>query len=178
LRNKLAAQSDPADILLIDCPPSLGILTLNALSTVDEVLIPLQPHYLALHGLSRLLDTIQLVADRLNPRLRLFGVVLCMYDKSTRLAAEVTEDIESFFATARERAASGEETTAWSAGLVMKTRIRKNIRLAEAPSFGQSISDYAADSNGAADYAGLAAEVVAAVLPARQEPGTAVGRAA
>jgi len=163
---------DPFDFLVIDCPPSLGLLSLNALAAVDEVLLPLQPHFLALHGLSKLLETIELAADYVNPRLRLLGVVLCLYEAGTRLAGEVGRDVEAFFSE------SGKGHPAWRDARVFQSRIRRNIRLAEAPSFGQSIFDYAADSNGAADYAGLAAEVVAAVLPARQEPGTAVGRAA
>ena len=83
--------------MFIDCPPSLGILTLNALAAVDEVFLPLQPHFLALHGLSKLLQTIDLVAKRLNDRLKLSGVVYCMYESGTRLAAEVADDVEQFF---------------------------------------------------------------------------------
>ena len=82
------------DFVLIDCPPSLGMLTINALSAVDDVFLPLQPHFLALHGLSKLLQTIDLVPERLNDRLQLAGVVLCLYDSGTRLAAEVTGDVE------------------------------------------------------------------------------------
>jgi len=152
LRDKLAELPDRFDHLLVDCPPSLGLLTLNALSAVDEVLLPLQPHFLALHGLSKLLETIELVARRLNPRLRLAGVVLCLYESGTRLAAEVTGDVEKFFAESR----GGGHV--WSGGRIFQSRIRRNIRLAEAPSFGQSIFQYAADSNGAADYRDLASE--------------------
>jgi len=139
--------------VLIDCPPSLGILTLNALSAVSEVLIPLQPHFLALHGLSRLLETIDRVAAGLNGRLRLSGVVLCMYDAGTRLAVEVSQDVEEFFRNAADR------TATWGAAKVFQTRIRRNIRLAEAPSFGQSIFEYAPSSNGAEDYRRLAEEI-------------------
>ncbi len=96
LRDKLARASDAFDFVFIDCPPSLGILTLNALAAVDEVFLPLQPHFLALHGLSKLLQTIDLVSKRLNDRLKLSGVVYCMYDTGTRLAAEVTNDVEQF----------------------------------------------------------------------------------
>jgi chromosome partitioning protein len=152
-REKLREDTMSFDYLLVDCPPSLGILTLNALAAVDEVIIPLQPHFLALHGLSRLLETIELVAARLNDRLRLSGVVLCMYDSSTRLAAEVTQDVEEFFRNARQR------QTPWSAAQVFHTRIRRNIRLAEAPSFGQSVFEYAPTSNGAEDYQALAEEI-------------------
>lgn len=153
LRDKLDEDREPFDYLFIDCPPSLGILTLNALAAVDEVFIPLQPHFLALHGLSKLLETIELVARRLNPRLRLSGVVLCMFDGSTRLASEVSRDVEQFF----EQCRTGRHC--WSEAQPFATRIRRNIRLAEAPSFGQSIFDYAPGSNGADDYRQLAAEV-------------------
>ena len=156
LRDKLAEDSEIFDYVLIDCPPSLGILTLNALAAVDEVFIPLQPHFLALHGLSKLLETIELVAGRLNDRLKLSGVILCMYDANTRLAAEVTQDVEAFFEAARGK------QTPWADVKPFRTRIRRNIRLAEAPSFGQSIFEYAPDSNGAEDYAGLAEEILAA----------------
>ena len=97
LRDHLCAEPDLFDYLIFDCPPSLGILTLNALTAVHEVFLPLQPHFLALHGLSKLLQTIQLVAARLNPQLKLSGVVMCMYDAGTRLAAEVCGDVEEFF---------------------------------------------------------------------------------
>ena len=154
LRDKLEEDGESFDFLFIDCPPSLGILTLNALAAVDEVFIPLQPHFLALHGLSKLLETIDLVARRLNPRLRLSGVVLCMFDGTTRLAGEVSRDVEQFFAQCR----AGQ--SCWSDAQPFETRIRRNVRLAEAPSFGQSIFEYAPTSNGADDYRQLAAEVV------------------
>jgi len=152
----------PFEFLVIDCPPSLGLLSLNAMAAVDEVLLPLQPHFLALHGLSKLLETIELAADHVNPQLRLLGVALCLYEGGTRLASEVGRDVEAFFAEA-ERG-----HPAWRDARVFQTKIRRNIRLAEAPSFGQSIFDYAADSYGAADYRSLAEEVAAAILPARQ----------
>lgn len=153
LRDKLLADPPPVDYLLIDCPPSLGILTLGALGAVGEVLIPLQPHFFALHGLSKLLETIRLAASRLNVNLKLGGVVLCMYDGGTRLAAEVGRDVEEFFQNARG------QSTPWADAEIFRTRVRRNIRLAEAPSFGQSILQYAPDSNGAKDYRKLAAEV-------------------
>ncbi|MCE9544228.1 MAG: AAA family ATPase [Planctomycetia bacterium] len=161
LRDKLAAEPDAFDYAIIDCPPSLGVLTINALAAVDEVLLPLQPHFLALHGLSKLLSTIDLVARRLNERLRLSGVVLCMYESGTRLASEVSGDVEEFFTAGR-----GQQTP-WSHARIFTTRIRRNIRLAEAPSFGQSIFDYAPDCHGAEDYRALAAEIAA--LAAVQE---------
>ena len=161
LRDKLRADPPPVDYLLVDCPPSLGILTLGALGAVGEVLIPLQPHFFALHGLSKLLETIRLASSRLNVNLKLGGVVLCMYDGGTRLAAEVGRDVEEFFQNARG------QSTPWADAEIFRTRVRRNIRLAEAPSFGQSILQYAPDSNGAKDYKSLAAEV------ARQDRATA-----
>ena len=95
LQDKLDEDSEEFDFLILDCPPSLGVLTLNALTAAGEVFLPLQPHFLALHGLSKLLRTIELVARRLNPTLRLTGIVYCMYESSTRLAAEVTTDVEA-----------------------------------------------------------------------------------
>ena len=155
-----AEEGESFEYLLIDCPPSLGLLSLNALAAVDEVLLPLQPHFLALHGLSKLLETIELVAEHVNPRLRLLGVVLCMHESGTRLAGEVGRDVQAFFGSA------GGRHPAWCGARVFETRVRRNIRLAEAPSFGQSIFDYAPDSHGADDYRALAAEIdqAAAVL--------------
>jgi chromosome partitioning protein len=155
LRDKLRQYEHPLDYLLIDCPPSLGILTINALAAVEEVFIPLQPHFLALHGLSKLLETVDLVAKRLNEGLRLSGIIFCMYDATTRLAMEVSADVEAFFQSARS------QPTSWSEARTFQTRIRRNIRLAEAPSFGQSIFQYAANSHGAEDYRQLAREISA-----------------
>lgn len=154
LRDKLEEDLETFDYLFIDCPPSLGILTLNALAAVEEILIPLQPHFLALHGLSKLLETIELVAKRLNSRLRLNGVILCMYDSSTRLALEVSQDVDEFFRRAQR------EQSPWADARIFQTRIRRNVRLAEAPSFGQSIFQYAPASNGAEDYRNLAGELL------------------
>ena len=154
LRDKLRDDTAEFDYLFVDCPPSLGILTLNALAGVDEVFIPLQPHFLALHGLSKLLETIDLVARRINNRLKLSGVILCMFDGGTRLAIEVSEDVEEFFRTAKDPRAP------WACAYTFQTRIRRNVRLAEAPSFGQSIFQYAPTSNGADDYRSLAMEIL------------------
>lgn len=154
LRDKLRLDNTNFDFLIIDCPPSLGVLTLNALTAVDEVFLPLQPHFLALHGLSKLLRTIEIVAKRLNPTLKLTGVVLCMYESATRLAAEVSRDVEDFFK------AHTAHQGVWSGAKFFQTRIRRNIRLAEAPSFGQSIFQYAPTSNGTEDYLSLAYETL------------------
>jgi chromosome partitioning protein len=132
------------------------------LAAVDEVLLPLQPHFLALHGLSKLLQTIDVVSRRLNPRLKLTGVVLCQYESATRLAGEVAHDVAEFFESQRDKA------TAWSNAQIFETRIRRNIRLAEAPSFGQSILQYAADSKGAEDYRSLAKELNKVPVAARE----------
>jgi chromosome partitioning protein len=153
LRDRLAEDPAAFDYLIFDCPPSLGLLAVNALTAVEEVLLPLQPHFLALHGLSKLLGTINVVSQRLNPRLRLSGVVLCMYETGTRLAAEVAGDVTDFFDQEQQPGCP------WSDVKVFGSRIRRNIRLAEAPSFGQSIFDYSPNSNGAEDYQALAEEV-------------------
>jgi chromosome partitioning protein len=154
LRDKLAQDDQQFDFIVVDCPPSLGVLTINALTMVKEVFLPLQPHFLALHGLSKLLRTIEIVSKRLNRDLRLSGVLFCMYDSGTRLAAEVSSDVTAFFQGAQE---SGSIATGARA---FETKIRRNIRLAEAPSFGQSIFQYAPTSPGADDYRALAAEVL------------------
>jgi chromosome partitioning protein len=177
LRDKLAAVADDFDYVLIDCPPSLGILTINALSAVDDVFLPLQPHFLALHGLSKLLKTIGLVNERLNDRLQLAGVVLCLYESGTRLAAEVAGDVDQFFREARKGG------RAWANVRLFETRIRRNIRLAEAPSFGQSIFGYAATSPGAEDYRALGGEMLAyyagrAMLEAAAKPAAPTAIAA
>lgn len=154
LRDKLVEDDGNFDFVIIDCPPSLGVLTVNALTAVREVFLPLQPHFLALHGLSKLLWTVEMVQQRLNPSLRLSGVVLCLYESGTRLAAEVSDDVEAFF---RKRAKTSD---ARAQTRIFATRIRRNIRLAEAPSFGQSIFEYAPQSNGAQDYRALTDELI------------------
>lgn len=154
LRDKLEADEEAFDYLILDCPPSLGVLTLNALTAATEIFLPLQPHFLSLHGLSKLLKTIDLVSKRLNPGLKLTGIVFCMYDSGTKLAAEVSTDVKEFFTDQRV------SNSVWKDATNFETMIRRNIRLAEAPSFGQSIFDYAPQSNGALDYIALAAEVL------------------
>jgi chromosome partitioning protein len=153
LRDQLDADPEPFDYVLMDCPPSLSILTLNALCAAREVLIPLQAHFLALHGLSKLLETIHLVSKRVNRDLKVAGILLCLYDAGTRLGGEVIEDLDRFFEIRR----SG--NVPWANAQLFRTRIRRNIRLAECPSFGQSIFKYAPSSRGAEDYASLAAEI-------------------
>ena len=154
LRDRMQDDDQTFDYLILDCPPSLGVLTVNALVAVNEVFLPLQPHFLALHGLSKLLRTIEVVSRRLNSGLRLSGVMLCMYDSNTRLAAEVSTDIDEFFQASKGAREFYREAK------FFETRFRRNIRLAEAPSFGQSIFQYARDSNGSHDYLALAEEVM------------------
>ena len=153
LRDQLDADDESFDYVLMDCPPSLGILTINALCAAREVFIPLQAHFLALHGLSKLLETIGLVSKRVNRDLKVGGVMLCLYDAGTRLGGEVIEDLDQYFDGRRHANAP------WADARVFQTRIRRNIRLAECPSFGQSIFQYAPTSRGAEDYASLASEV-------------------
>lgn len=160
LRDLLAAEAGNYDYVMLDCPPSLSVLTLNALCAAGEVLIPLQAHFLALHGLSKLLETIHLVSKRVNRELKVAGVVLCMYESGTRLGTEVVEDLDTFFEKRRDA------TAPWAEARVFKAKIRRNIRLAEAPSFGQSIFDYSPTSRGAEDYEALCGELAGTTLPA------------
>jgi chromosome partitioning protein len=141
----------------MDCGPSLGVLTLNALSAASEVLIPLQPHFLALHGLGKLFETTALVKKRINAELDITGVILCLCESNTKLAQEVVSDLEEFLAKSRAAQAP------WSRARIFATRIRRNIKLAECPSFGQSIFRYAPKCPGAEDYASLAQEVLTTV---------------
>jgi chromosome partitioning protein len=132
------------DFILIDCPPSLGLLTVNALTVANGVILPLQCEYFALEGMQQLLKTIQLVRSRLNPHIGLFGVVLTMYDPRTNLAKEVVEEISQHFP--RER---------------FQTIIPRNVRLSEAPSFGLTVLEHDGRSPGALAYKDLAEEVIA-----------------
>ncbi len=153
LRDQLQSEQDRFDFLLMDCGPSLGVLTLNALCAAQEVFIPLQPHFLALHGLGKLFETTALVKKRINAHLDITGIVLCLCDSNTRLAQEVVGDLHDFL----ERNRSSQMP--WAHTKVFQTRIRRNIKLAECPSFGQSIFSYAARCPGAEDYSALAREV-------------------
>jgi chromosome partitioning protein len=154
LRDALAGVSQRYDLIMIDCPPSLGVLTINGLAAMHEVLVPMQPHFLALQGLGKLLETIRLIKDRINPHLRVSGVILCMYEAGTRLAGEVTADLSAFLDASRGSDAP------WADARVFQTIVRRNIKLAECPSHGLAIYDYAPESNGAKDYAALAAELL------------------
>jgi chromosome partitioning protein len=154
LRDALEQDTEQFDFLLMDCAPSLGVLTLNALAAADEVFIPLQPHFLALHGLSKLFETTALVAKRINPRLKVTGVIVCLYESTTNLTHEVIRDLEAFLDRSRGAAVP------WAMARVYETRIRRNIKLAECPSHGMSIFGYAPKCPGAMDYLDLAREVM------------------
>ena len=150
----------------MDCAPSLGVLTINALASANEVFIPLQPHFLALHGMGKLLETTALVAKRINPALKVTGIILCLYESGTRLAQEVVDDLQDYLDKSRGSNAP------WAKARIFATKIRRNIKLAECPSFGQSIFAYAPTCNGGLDYAALAQEVLGAnpaVVSARVE---------
>jgi len=154
LSRVLAGVSDDYDYVLLDCPPSLGLLTVNALTAADSVLIPTQCEYYALEGLSQLIATLNLVRDNLNPGLEIKGVVLTMYDARTNLSADVAAEVRSHLGSA-----------------VFETVVPRSIRLSEAPSFGLPIALYRADSRGAIAYAELAHELRARV-PAPRPPSS------
>ncbi len=154
LRDLLLPDEGGFDFILMDCGPSLGVLTLNALAAASEVFIPLQPHFLALHGMSKLLETTALVAKRINPPLRVTGIVICLYESTTKLSNEVIRDLQDYLDKSRDT------TAPWAKARIFQTRIRRNIKLAECPSFGQSVFEYAPKCPGAEDYAALAAEVM------------------
>lgn len=143
LRQRLGALKGPWQYMLIDCPPALGLLTVNALAAAREVLVPVESHFMALGGLAHMLDTLEIVKERLNSEITLAGIVACRVDLRTRHAQEVVEQLRGRFGP-----------------LVYNTLIRENIRLAECPSFGQPITRYDSACNGAEDYRRLATEVI------------------
>jgi chromosome partitioning protein len=154
------------DYVFIDCPPSLGLLTLNALSLAKEVFVPMQAHFLALQGVGKLLETVGLVCQSVNPSLRVTGIILCMHEGQTTLAREIVADLDSFFENARH------QDVPWKSCRVLRPAIRRNIKLAEAPSFGKTIFDYEPWCPGALDYRKLAERVTAdweAVLARRAD---------
>lgn len=152
--------AEPADYIIFDCPPSLGLLSINALAAANEVIITVQTEFLALMGMSKLVEVVTLIQRRLNPQLKITGIAPCLYDSRLRLAREVLGEIRKYFP-----------------GQVFRQAVRSNVKLAEAPSFGSSIIEYAPESNGALDYRKLAVEVIAqekshpelAHLPAPQD---------
>lgn len=147
---KKSVQARELEFLLIDCPPSLGLLTLNALATAREVIVPMQAHFLALQGVARLLQTVGVVFEQVNSALQVSGIILCMFEGQTRLAGEVVENLNSFFAEGRDK------NVPWRNCRVLQPPVRRNIKLAEAPSFGQAIFDYDKACPGAQDYRELA----------------------
>ena len=155
LGNKLRHVLDRYDVVMFDCPPSLGLLTLNALAVAREVLVPMQAHFLPLQGVGKLLETVGLVCENVNPDLRVSGIVLCAHEANTTLSREIVADLENFFEQAR-----GQDVP-WRDCRVLEPAIRRNIKLAEAPSFGQTIFDYAPWCAGAIDYRLLAERVAA-----------------
>lgn len=131
------------DYVFIDCPPSLGLLTINALVASESVLIPIQCEYYALEGVSKLLESIKMVKQRLNPSLEIFGILMTMYDKRTSLSKQVVEEVKNFFNDD-----------------VFETLIPRTVKLSEAPSYGLSVLDYADTNKGAQAYRDLAKEVI------------------
>ncbi len=158
LRNKTNDLVRQFDYVLLDCPPSLGLLTINGLTAAQEIIVPMQAHFLALQGMGKLFETINMIRQGINPSLTVAGVVLCMHEANTILASDVVADVEGFFESARGTALP------WANAEVYPPPIRRNIKLAEAPSFGQSVLTYAPDSNGAKDYARLARSVAKAAV--------------
>lgn len=153
---RLRAGEEPADYVLYDCPPSLGLLSLNALSAADEVFLVVQTQFLALQGMSKLVEVIELVKQKLHPGLKLTGIVPCLYDSRMRLAREVLAELRRYFPAQ-----------------VFRTPISSNVKLAESPSFGKTIFEYAPESIGARDFASLAHEVLtqeASSQPTAPEP--------
>jgi chromosome partitioning protein len=143
LKQALAEIKEKYDYILIDCAPSLGLLTLNALTAADSVLIPIQCEYFALEGLGKLLNTIKSVQKIHNKELDIEGLLLTMYDSRLRLSNQVVDEVKKHFS-----------------GMVFKTIIQRNVRLSEAPSYGESIITYDADSKGANNYLSLAEEII------------------
>ncbi len=143
LKEALKPVQNDYDYILIDCPPSLSILTINALTASNGVIIPIQGEYYALEGLTQLVDTINIVKKKLNKNLSILGVVLTMFDRRTQLTRQVEEEVDNYF---------GDK--------VFNTHIPRNVRLAEAPSHGVAILDYDKNSKGAKAYESLAAEVI------------------
>jgi len=170
LRSKLEPVYGNYDVVLLDCPPSLGVLSVNALTVADEVFVPMQAHYLPLRGLEKLLQTVHLISQGLNPAIRVTGILLCMHDGSSSHARAVIGEIESQLAQFRGM------DVPWSTATVLDPPVRRNIKLAEAPSFGQTIFDYAPKCPGADDYRRIAEQLLIGWgLPHVSFDGAAVG---
>ena len=143
LRRAIEPVLDKYDYIIIDCPPSLGLLTINALAACEGVIVPIQGEYYALEGLTQLIDTINMIKKKLNPSIGILGVVITMHDRRTQLTKQVVEEVQKYF---------GDK--------VFNTFIPRNVRLAEAPSHGQTIDEYDAKSKGSLAYQALANEVI------------------
>jgi chromosome partitioning protein len=155
LAREFAPHMGDFDYILLDCPPSLGLLALNALAMATEIFVPMQGHFLAMQGVGKLLETVGLVCQSINPEIRVSGIILCMHEKQATHVREVVSELDDFF----EEHRGG--PVPWADARVLRPAIRKNIKLAEAPSFGQTIFDYAPWCAGAIDYRTLAERVVA-----------------
>ena len=142
------------DYVLIDCPPSLGLLTVNGLALAREVIVPMQAHFLALQGLSKLFESVALVKQAVNPHLAVTGVILCMHESQTILAGDVLADLNAFLEASR-----GQDVP-WRGAVVFQPPVRRNIKLAECPGFGKTIFDYAPFCPGANDYRALAEAMI------------------
>lgn len=164
LADRLAPALGEFDVVLLDCPPSLGVLSVNALTMAHEVVVPMQAQYLALRGLEKLLETVLLVERSLNPGITVSGVLLCMHESQSSHGRAVVEEIDAYFARHR-----GTDVP-WRDAQVLRPPVRRNIKLAEAPSFGQTIFDYAPKCAGAADYLALARGMMARWKAASAEP--------
>jgi chromosome partitioning protein len=156
LYSKLQPVVNKYDFIMIDCPPSLGLLTINALAASRELIVPMQAHFLALQGISRLFETVLMLVRGMNPNLRVTGVVLCMHEAHTNLAKEVVSDLKDFFEASRD------QDVPWRNCILLDPPIRRNVKLAEAPSFGQTIFDYEPKCAGANDYRKLVESVLEA----------------
>ena len=143
LKNLIAEVKDEFDYVFIDCPPSLGLLTINALSAANGLLIPIQCEYYALEGVTKLLESMKLVKSSLNPSLDVFGVLMTMYDKRTTLSNDVVAEVKKYFGNK-----------------MFKTVIPRSVKISEAPSHGLPIAMYSATNKGAIAYRGLAREVI------------------
>jgi chromosome partitioning protein len=166
LKKRIEAANLDFDFVLLDCPPSLGLLTINALAVATEVIIPMQPHFLAMQGVAKLLETVSLVSRRMNPALKITGIALTMFDAQTKLSNEVVAELRGFIESAKGK------SLPWSDAKIFTSKIRRNIKLAESPGFGQSIIAYDPHSNGAADYRALAAELLVKPRPPVAETPT------
>ncbi|MGH7130480.1 MAG: ParA family protein [Phycisphaerales bacterium] len=154
IRSAIDASPEKYDFVLFDCPPSLSVLTLNGLAAAREVFIPMQAQFLALQGVSKLLETVGLMGRTVNPRLHVTGVILCVHDNTTTHAREVVSDLDGFFAAARNT------DVPWRSARVYRPAVRRNIKVAECPSFGKTIFEYAPWCPGAIDYRKLAEALV------------------